>query len=93
MKRASPEELQQTAILADFYLDKPDDRVEYDMFYTSSNDRALDFLDDFTQTDLKLNDKVLFTPRLVLWRCKHCDEEFAEKNCVCGGRYCAMDVN
>ena len=47
LERADADELNSTAILADFYLDKPDDRVEYDFFYTSSNDKALDFIDDF----------------------------------------------
>ncbi len=48
---ASEEELQAMAILATFELDKPDNRVEYDVWYTSSNDRALDFLVEFSETD------------------------------------------
>jgi hypothetical protein len=73
-------------------LDKPDDRVEYDLFYSSSNDRALDFIDDFRSTDSKLGDKVLFTPRIPTWSCTTCELDFIQSNCVSGGKYCALDV-
>jgi len=79
--------------LADFYLEKPDDRVEYDIFYTSSNDRALDFIDDFANVDLKLGEKVLMTPRFVLWACPNCDEDYTLQHCLSGGRYCAVDID
>ena len=51
LKRASQEELEQTAIMAQFVMEKPDDRVEYDLWFTSSNDRALDFIADFREYD------------------------------------------
>ena len=51
LKRASNEELEQTAIMAQFVMEKPDDRVEYDLWLTSSNDRALDFIADFKEYD------------------------------------------
>ena len=41
------EEIKKIAILADFFMEKPDNRVEYDIWFTSSNDRALDFISDF----------------------------------------------
>ena len=44
LKRASQDELDQIAIMAEFDMVKPDNRVEYDIWYTSSNDRALDFI-------------------------------------------------
>ena len=47
LKRASDYELDQLAILAEFAMEKPDNRVEYDLWFTSSNDRALDFITDF----------------------------------------------
>ena len=37
--------------MADFVMDKPDNRVEYDIWFTSSNDRALDFITDFKDFD------------------------------------------
>lgn len=51
VKRGSDQDLEQIAIMAGFDMDKPDNRVEYDLWYTSSNDRALDFLTDFEDFD------------------------------------------
>lgn len=67
--RSTPEERKQTAVAAYFKLDRPDNRVEYDIFYSSGNDKALDFIDDFAPTDVKLGDHVLMTPRIVTWSC------------------------
>lgn len=69
LKRASDEELDQTAIMAQFIMEKPDDRVEYDIWFTSSNDRALDFVSDFKEQDKRLGDKTLMTPHYVFWKC------------------------
>lgn len=51
VKRGSDQELDQTAIMAGFEMEKPDNRVEYDVWFTSSNDRALDFISDFEEYD------------------------------------------
>lgn len=88
---ATPEEIQQVAIIIDFSMDKPDDRVEYDVWFTSSNDQALDFLDDFSQTDGTFGDSVLMTPRYVFWKCPYCEQSFLDKNCYSGGKYCAIE--
>ncbi len=73
LKNAGDDELQQVAILADFFLEKPDNRVEYDFWMTSSNDKALDFITDFASTDAHLGDSVLMTPHYVFWKCKNCE--------------------
>lgn len=57
-------------------MEKPDDRVEYDIWFTSSNDRALDFISDFKEYDTKFGKKVLMTPRYVFWKCTFCEEEY-----------------
>jgi len=49
--RADERDIDQTAIMAQFVMEKPDDRVEYDIWFTSSNDRALDFISDFSEYD------------------------------------------
>jgi hypothetical protein len=90
LHRSSLDEINKIAVIAMFDLDKPDNRVEYDYFYTSSNDRALDFLDDFRNVDSKLGDTVLFTPHIVTWSCLKCEKEFTNKHCLAGGKYCAM---
>ena len=73
MKSASAEELDQLAMLASFDLSRPDNRVEYDVWLTSSNDRALDFMQDFAKVDKKFGDSVLMTPRYKTWACPDCD--------------------
>jgi hypothetical protein len=70
---------------------KPDNRVEYDIWYTSSNDVALDFIHDFMKIDKRFGEKVLMVPRFVFWLCENCDEDYIKQNCYAGGKYCAMD--
>ena len=55
------------AIKAEFQMNKPDNRVEYDFWYTSSNDKALDFIRDFGEVDKKLGTNVLMEPHFVFW--------------------------
>jgi hypothetical protein len=56
LKNANSSELESVAIMASFIMEKPDDRVEYDIWMTSSNDRALDFITDFKSLDTKFGD-------------------------------------
>ena len=91
LKRASEKELDQTAIMAQFVMEKPDDRVEYDLWFTSSNDRALDFISDFKEYDSKFQDKVLMTPHFVFWKCTFCEDEYLANDCFSGGKYCAVE--
>lgn len=72
-------------------MQRPDNRVEYDIWYSSNNDLVLDFIQDFQEIDKKLGDKVLMTPHFVYWECMNCGEDFIEANCFAGGRYCATD--
>jgi hypothetical protein len=77
--------------MAEFVMDKPDNRVEYDVWFTSSNDRALDFITDFEEYDQKFGDKVLMTPHYVFWKCTFCEEEYLQNDCYGGGKYCAVE--
>jgi hypothetical protein len=77
--------------MAQFRMEKPDDRVEYDIWFTSSNDRALDFISDFKEYDEKFATKVLMTPHYVFWKCNFCEEEYLKNDCYAGGRYCAVE--
>jgi len=91
LKKASQQELDSTAIMAEFIMNKPDNRVEYDLWFTSSNDRALDFVADFKEFDQKFGDKVLFTPHYVFWKCTFCEEQYLKNDCFGGGKYCAVE--
>lgn len=76
LKEASQEDIESITIMASFLMDKPDDRVEYDIWLTSSNDRALDFISDFSSYDEKFGEKVLMTPRYVFWKCPYCEDDY-----------------
>lgn len=79
--------------MASFIMYKPDDRVEYDIWLTSSNDRALDFITDFSSLDEKFGDKVLMTPHYVFWKCPFCEASYLENDCYGGGKYCAVETS
>lgn len=65
--------VEQITMKAEFIMDKPDDRVEYDFWYTSSDDRALDFLRDFAEVDLRFGKSVLMEPHFIFWTCENCE--------------------
>jgi hypothetical protein len=83
----------QIQLVIKFEMNRPDDRVEYEFWFTSSNDRGLDFIRDFMPYHQKLGKKVLIIPRYFSWACINCDDSITESDCFCGGRYCAMDEN
>ena len=58
MQTATEEDLKQVKILATFEMNNPDNRVEYDLWYSSSNDIALDFLYSFARIDERFGKKV-----------------------------------
>mmetsp|Transcript_13087 Transcript_13087/g.22086 ORF Transcript_13087/g.22086 Transcript_13087/m.22086 type:complete len:415 (+) Transcript_13087:46-1290(+) len=91
IETASSEELSQMIMIADFNIQRPDNRVEYDFWYTSSDQLSLDFIQDFSKLDRRLGDSVLMTPRFVFWECIDCDPEYVAKHCYGGGKYCAID--
>ena len=91
MKNATFVELRAIVVLASFEQAKPDDRVEYDIWFTSSNDKAMDFIYEFASTDRELGDKVLMTPHYVFWKCNSCEQKYLDNDCYANGRYCAIE--
>jgi hypothetical protein len=77
--------------MAEFLMEKPDNRVEYDIWFTSSNDRALDFISDFNEYDSRFGDKVLMTPHYVFWKCTNCEPDYLRNDCFSHGKYCAVE--
>ena len=49
------------------------DVVDLDFWFTSSSDRAIDFLEDFTKIEKNLGSLLNFRPRYVFWECTNCD--------------------
>ena len=91
MRTATDEEKAQVSVLVEFDMRRPDNRVEYDVWYSSTNDIALDFIQDFKAIDKKLGYDVQMAPRFVFWECKNCEDNFRDSHCFGGGAYCATD--
>ena len=83
-------------LTADFRMRHPDDRVEYDIFYTSADVKMLDFFADFHEYALLLKQRAYFTPRIATYNCHsgrfnpECTTQSIEENCFGDGRYCAI---
>jgi hypothetical protein len=74
-------------------MDKPDNRVEYDLWFTSTDDRALDFIDNFYPYDQLLGSKVLMTPHYITFDCSSCDNSTKNNDCYGNGKYCALNAD
>lgn len=48
-------------------------KVEYDLWMTSSSNRALDFIEDFEIFQNRLTHNLTFTPHYIFWECNDCD--------------------
>ena len=75
------------SFLTEFY---EDGHVIVNYWYTSGDDRSLDFVRDISKYVEKLSDVIQWEPRFVTWACPHCDDYFKQANCVSDGKYCAM---
>lgn len=84
-------ENKQIQLIATFDINRPDDRVEYEFWFTASNDRGLDFIRDFRTYHERLGKKLLMIPRYFSWPCVNCDELITAEDCFCEGNYCALD--
>ena len=64
--------------------------MEWEFWYTSASDTALDFIYNF-QSYREGFDKseVKFSPRIVSWSCKYCDADYKNSECLSDGKYCA----
>eukprot|EP00352_Strombidinopsis_acuminata_P002198 CAMPEP_0176381912 /NCGR_PEP_ID=MMETSP0126-20121128/32254_1 /TAXON_ID=141414 ORGANISM="Strombidinopsis acuminatum, Strain SPMC142" /NCGR_SAMPLE_ID=MMETSP0126 /ASSEMBLY_ACC=CAM_ASM_000229 /LENGTH=243 /DNA_ID=CAMNT_0017746007 /DNA_START=89 /DNA_END=820 /DNA_ORIENTATION=+ len=93
MDSSTEEELKKIAIMAEFKMTHSGDSnmVEFDFWYSSSNDKALDFLEDFAEMDKKLGERVKLTPHFVFWECRGCDPSYLKSDCYGGGKYCAVE--
>ena len=91
---ATDEDKEQLVVMAEFQMafeDQNPKHVDYDLWLTSSSDRALDFIEDFAKMDKSLGDSATFTPHYVFWECPNCDERYISNDCYGGGRYCAVE--
>jgi hypothetical protein len=77
-------------LLAGFELPHPDNRVEYDFWYSSSSDEALDFIQNFGDFHKRFQKDVFFTPRFYSFECPDCEPSIKKKHCLSDGKYCSF---
>jgi len=74
---------------AEFVMKHPDNTVEMELWYSSANVLALDFIKEFDKYMKDLQDYLDFTPRFVTWGCTACTKAFKQRECFSEGKYCA----
>jgi hypothetical protein len=94
MKTASKAELMSMVVMADFVVDKVD-QVSYELWFTSTSDRGLNFIEDFAKmhADLNVEAKVSFEPHYVFWECLGCEQKYIDNDCYGAGKYCAIEAS
>ena len=91
LNTANQTEIDQMVISIFFDISNPDNRVEYDIWLSSSNDKALDFVQDFGRVDEMFRKHVLMTPHYKFQKCTQCDKQYKNENCLADGKYCSTD--
>lgn len=71
--------MKSASLYINFELPNPDQRVEYDIWYSSIDNRALDFISEFQKYDERFAELVLMTPHFVTWKCNNCEELTKQK--------------
>lgn len=84
---------EQIQLLYHFDTNAEDDRVEYDIWMSSSDSVGLNFIKDFKQYHELLGANAWLTPRYFHWKCFGCSENLLTSNCVSSGKYCGMHGN
>lgn len=74
---------------AEFILANPHNYSEVELWYSSNNVLALDFIKEFDRYQHPLNGYINFTPRFVTWGCPACATDFKKDECFGNGKYCA----
>lgn len=86
------EELTSKAALSAEFIIEMQDHVEWQLWYTSINDKSLDFIKNFNEYQQKFDrDQIRFQPHIVTWACPYCSTDYKEKECLSDGRYCSMN--
>jgi hypothetical protein len=66
----------------------PDNRVEYEYWYSTVFDQEPWVLYDMSLYQKALGSNALFTPRILTYSCPYCPESFKTKHCLVDGKYC-----
>lgn len=74
---------------AEFSVKEKGATADVEIWYSSNNQRALDFVKEFDRYAHKLAGYVNITPRFVTWGCPGCRKDFKNAECFSDGKYCA----
>jgi hypothetical protein len=75
-------------IKAELDITHPDNRVEYELWYSTVLDTQPYLLYDISLYQKALGSNALFTPRILTYSCRGCSEEMKSSVCLADGRYC-----
>jgi len=68
----------------------PSNDVSTELWYTSSDEKSLDFIRNIAKYVEPIIQRIEFVPRMISYACPSCDSDFKKSNCVSNGKYCAM---
>ena len=80
---------QGATLSAEFAVKEKSRKAEIEIWYSSNNQRSLDFIKEFDRYAHKLKGYVDITPRFVSWGCPACTTDFKREECFSDGKYCA----
>jgi len=78
---------------AEFTLANPHNYSDVELWYSSNNVLALDFIKEFDKYRHQMGTYMNFKPRFVTWACPACTKEFKQDECFGNGKYCAPNLN
>jgi len=76
-------------LLVDFEMENPDDRVEYDIWYTSGDSNALGYIINMRSYNEKLGKNALMTPHIIVRTCSYCDDMDTDCRRYGNNMYCS----
>jgi hypothetical protein len=91
LTKQPPDVAAKASLSAEFVMKNQDNKVKWELWYTSTNDKALDFIRNFREQSQLMGGLPEFTPHIVTWSCTGCDSDFKKKECLSNGRYCSMN--
>lgn len=86
----SPQQTKQyVVLLVTFEMENPDDRVEYDIWYTSGDLKAMEYIISMKSYNEKLGKYALMTPHMIVRGCSFCNPNEPDCRQYNGQTYCA----
>lgn len=78
------------SLMAAFDIRHPDNRVEWDLWFSSNEEIALNFLKNYREFHEKLGNQTLFTPHYTFTDFPRSMQNKMEDDCLSKGKYCII---